>query len=124
MSFKVNQQNNYTLIKFSTDKLDAIVAPDLKAELVMISKKGAKNILVDLESVRYCDSSGLSALLIGHRLCNDNNGTFIISSLQPAVQKLITISQLNTILTIKDSIKDGSNTLFVDEIERNLGADQ
>ena len=61
MSFKTDKQDNYTLIKFSTDKLDAIVAPDLKSELVLISKQGAKNILIELESVKYCDSSGLSA---------------------------------------------------------------
>ena len=38
MSFRTDKQDNYTLIKFSTDKLDAIVAPDLKAEIVLISK--------------------------------------------------------------------------------------
>ena len=123
MSFKTDKENNYTLIKFSTDKLDAIVAPDLKSELVLISKQGAKNILVDLESVKYCDSSGLSALLTGHRICKEANGSFILSSVQPAVEKLITISQLNSILTIKATAKDAIDTAFVDEIERNLGAE-
>jgi len=123
MSFKTDKKDNYTLIKFSTNKLDAIVAPDLKAELVLISKQGAKNILINLESVRYCDSSGLSALLIGHRVCKDANGLFILSTLQPAVQKLITISQLDTILTIKDTAEEAVNTVFVDDIERNLGAE-
>ncbi len=106
MSFRVDQHDNYTLIKFSTDKLDAIVAPDLKAELVLISKNGANNILIDLESVRYCDSSGLSALLIGHRLCGEAKGAFILSGLQAAVQKLIKISQLDSILTIKTSLEE------------------
>ena len=53
MSFKTDKESNYTLIKFSTDKLDAIVAPDLKAELVLISKQGSKNILIDFESTYY-----------------------------------------------------------------------
>ena len=123
MSFKTKHEDNYTIIKFSTDKLDAIVAPDLKSELVLISKKGSKNILIDLESVRYCDSSGLSALLIGQRLCKESNGAFILSSLQPAVKKLIIISQLDTILTIKDSIEDSLKFMFVDEIERNIGTE-
>lgn len=116
MSFKIDKQNNYTLIKFSTDKLDAIVAPDLKAEVVLINKQGEKNIIIDLESVRYCDSSGLSALLIGSRVCKDANGTFVLSSLQPAVQKLMTISQLDTILNIKNSSTEAIEFLFVDGI--------
>ncbi|MBL4670471.1 MAG: STAS domain-containing protein [Flavobacteriales bacterium] len=123
MSFKTDQQDNYTLIKFSTDKLDAIVAPDLKAELVLISKQGANTILVDLESVRYCDSSGLSALLIGHRICKETKGSFILSGLQPAVEKLITISQLDTILNIKKTAKEAIDLAFVDDIERNLGTE-
>ena len=123
MSFKTEKKENYTIIKFSTDKLDAIVAPDLKAELVLVSKNGAKNILLDLESVRYCDSSGLSALLIGHRLCKEVDGTFVLSSLQPSVQKLIIISQLNTILTIKKSVKDAMDSVFTNDVERNLSAE-
>lgn len=113
MSFKTEQQVNYTLIKFSTDKLDAVVAPGLKAELVLVSKNGAKNILIDLENVRYCDSSGLSALLIGRRLCKEVDGKFALSSLQPAVQKLIKISQLDSILTIRASIEEAQHTFNV-----------
>jgi anti-sigma B factor antagonist len=120
MSFKTEQQDNYTLIKFSTDKLDAIVAPDLKSELVIISKNGAKNIVIDMESVRYCDSSGLSALLIGHRVCSVLKGSFILCSLQPALKKLITISQLDSILKIKPTSKEAIDSIFVEEIERNL----
>ena len=123
MSFKIDKESNYTLIKFSTDKLDAIVAPDLKAELVLMNKQGAKNILIDLESVKYCDSSGLSALLTGHRICKEANGSFILSSLQPTVKKLVVISQLDSILNIKESIQEAIDAVFVDELERNLGAD-
>jgi anti-anti-sigma factor len=123
MSFKIEQQDNYTLIKFSTDKLDAIVAPDLKSELVVISKNGAKNIIVDMESIRYCDSSGLSALLIGHRLCNEVKGSFVLCSLQSAVEKLITISQLDSILNVKSTSKEAIDSIFVEEVERNLGTD-
>ncbi len=121
MSFKIDKQDNYTLIKFSTNKLDAIVAPDLKSELVLISKLGAINILIDLESVKYCDSSGLSALLVGHRICKETNGSFILSALQPAVEKLITISQLDSILNITKTTQEAIDSAFVHQIERNLG---
>ena len=102
MSFRTEKKDNYTLITFSTDKLDAIVAPDLKSELVLVSKQGEKNIIIDLESVKYCDSSGLSALLIGNRVCKEANGSFMLCSIQPSVQKLMIISQLDSFLNIKD----------------------
>ena len=109
MSFNINQKDNYTLITFSTDKLDAVVSPDLKSELVILSKNGAKNIIIDLESVRYCDSSGLSALLIGHRLCKETKGFFVLCDLQPTVEKLITISQLDSFLNIKATSKEATD---------------
>ncbi|MDF1672964.1 MAG: STAS domain-containing protein [Vicingaceae bacterium] len=121
MSFESKKNDNYSVITFSTDKLDAIVAPDLKSELVLVSKQGEKNVIVDMTSVRYCDSSGLSALLTGHRLCNEVQGSFILFGIQPAVEKLINISQLNNVLNIKEGLPESLDALFVDEIERNLG---
>ncbi|PJA07699.1 MAG: anti-anti-sigma factor [Flavobacteriales bacterium CG_4_10_14_0_2_um_filter_32_8] len=111
MSFKTIKTDHYTLIKFSTTKLDAIVSPDLKAELVFISKQGEKNIIVDLESVKYCDSSGLSALLIGNRICNEAKGCFVLSSVQPAVEKLIIISQLDSIFNIKTTTQEAIDSI-------------
>ncbi len=119
MSFKIDQKENYTLITFSTDKLDAVVAPDLKSELVIMSKNGANNIIIDMGSVKYCDSSGLSALLIGHRVCNEAKGAFILCSLQTPVEKLITISQLDSILTIKSTAKEAIDLVFVEEIGKD-----
>lgn len=111
MSFKTEKKDNHTTIVFSTDKLDAIVAPDLKAELVMINKNTEKNILIDLSSVKYCDSSGLSSLLIGYRLCNEAAGSMILTGVQPSVQKLFSISQLDTILTVTPTLDDALTVL-------------
>ena len=57
----------------------------------MQNRDGVSNIIVDLTKVLYCDSSGLSALLVGHRVCKDANGIFILSALQPSVEKLISL---------------------------------
>lgn len=122
MSFESHKYDNYTLIKFSTDKLDAIVAPDLKSELVLINKQGAKNIIIDIESVKYCDSSGLSAILVGHRLCKQSEGSFIVCGMQSGVEKLMSISQLDNVLNLRKDIPASLDSLFIDEIERNLGA--
>lgn len=119
MSFETNKHDSYSIINFSTDKLDAIVAPDLKSELVLVNKNGEQNIILDLSSVKYCDSSGLSALLIGHRLCKETNGQFILCGLQSAVQKLIRISQLDNVLVIKDNLPASIDALFENE-EENL----
>ncbi|MBI5540966.1 MAG: STAS domain-containing protein [Bacteroidia bacterium] len=100
MEFSIEKKDNYTLVKVMVEKLDTHIAPALKSELVLVSGNGEKNIILDLSNCRYCDSSGLSAILVANRLCKNANGTFVLTGLQPAVERLITISQLDTVLNI------------------------
>lgn len=119
MSFRTEKHDNYSIIVFSTDKLDSIVAPDLKSELVLINKSGEKNIIMDLSSVMYCDSSGLSAILTGYRVCQQDNGIFIICGLQPAVEKLMTISQLTTIIDITTTLPEALDLFYEKQLSVN-----
>jgi len=106
MDFKIEKKDNYTLIQVLDEKLDTHVAPNLKSELVLISGNGEKNIILDLSNSRYCDSSGLSAILVANRLCKNAKGTFVLTGLNEAVERLITISQLDTVLNIVGSVDE------------------
>lgn len=106
MDFKIDKKENYTLIKVLDEKLDTHIAPNLKSELVLISGNGEKNIILDLSNCRYCDSSGLSAILVANRLCKNAKGTFVLAGLNEAVERLITISQLDTVLNIVDTVDE------------------
>jgi anti-sigma B factor antagonist len=107
MEFKIEKQDNHTLIQVLEEKLDTHIAPTLKSELVLVSGNGEKNIILDLSKCRYCDSSGLSAILVANRLCKNANGTFVLTGLNDAVERLITISQLDTVLNITSTVEDG-----------------
>ena len=106
------------------EKLDSRVSPELKSELVMINSTGDRNIIVDLINCKYCDSSGLSAILIGSRLCRDSEGSFILANLQESVKKLVAISQLDTVLTITPTLDEAEQMLMMDEIERGIDEDE
>lgn len=107
MEFKIAKMEDYTLIQVLEEKLDTHIAPTLKSELVLISGNGEKNLILDLSNCRYCDSSGLSAILVANRLCKNVNGTFVLTGLNDAVERLITISQLDTVLNISNSVDEG-----------------
>ena len=106
MEFKIQKSEDYTLIQILEEKLDTHVAPTLKSELVLISGNGEKNIILELSNCRYCDSSGLSAILVANRLCKNAGGKFVLTGLNDAVERLITISQLDTVLNITDNVQD------------------
>src|SRR6056297_1608670 len=111
MDFKIEKKDKYTEIQVMVDKLDTHIAPSLKSELVLIAGNGEKNIILDLSNARYCDSSGLSAILVENRLCKNANGVFVLSGLQTAVERLITISQLDTVLNIADDMVQAEEML-------------
>lgn len=103
--FEIQKFDNYTLIKVLEEKLDTHIAPTIKSELVLIAGNGEKNIIIDLSASRYCDSSGLSAILVANRLCKNAKGVFVLTGLQTAVERLISISQLDTVLNITENVE-------------------
>ena len=111
MDFNIETRNNSTLIQVQAEKLDTHIAPALKSELVLISGKGEKNIILDLIKCQYCDSSGLSAILVANRLCKNAGGTFVLCGLNDAVERLITISQLDTVLNITATVKEAEGMI-------------
>lgn len=121
-SIQTEKHEKYIIIRATAEKLDAQNAPDLKSEIVFQNKNGARNIIVNLEKSRYCDSSALSALLIGKRLCNEVQGSFVLCHLQDAVAKLIQISKLDAVLTIVPTEEEATDYVMMEEIEREIGA--
>jgi len=108
------------LIQLNETKLDATVSPQLKSEFVTLNAEGNKNIIADLSQVKYIDSSGLSAILIANRLCQDANGTFILAGVTDHVMKLIKISQLDTVLELLPTVAEAVDAVFLHEIENDL----
>jgi len=115
MAFEILKKGNYTLVKVNSDRLDTNNAPDLKSEFVVLNNEGEKNIILDLKNCSYCDSSGLRAVLVANRLCEDAIGTFILCGLQPDVENLIKISMLHTVLLITDTVEQAEELLVKKE---------
>jgi anti-sigma B factor antagonist len=118
MEFNIEKLENYTLIEVLEEKLDTHIAPALKSELVLISGKGEKNVVMDLSHCKYCDSSGLSAILVANRLSKNANGVFVLTGLNDAVERLITISQLDTVLNITSTVQEAGKLIETERASR------
>ncbi|MXV52436.1 STAS domain-containing protein [Pedobacter sp. HMF7647] len=120
MKFSVDKHEKYVLIKLNESKLNTLIAPQLKSEFILINAEGQRNVILDLSSVKYSDSSGLGCLLVGHRLCKNSDGLFILSGINDNIGKLITISQLENVLNIVPTVEEGIDLIFMEEIEKEL----
>ena len=106
MNFTYSNKERFTHLHINVEKLDASNANELKELLHQLSKLSIHNLLFDFSNTKYCDSSGLSAVLQANRLCKDTNGKFCIAVPQPNVLKMIQIAQLDKVLSIKDTIEE------------------
>lgn len=120
MKFTVDKHEKYVLITLNEAKLNSLISPQLKSELILINTEGLRNIILDLSGVKYSDSSGLSSLLVGHRLCKNAEGSFVITGVNENIDRLVTISQLENVLTIVPTVEEAIDLIFMEEIEREL----
>lgn len=120
MNFEITHDTSgdtkYAIVASGVEKLDTNVAPELKSILVHENGQGVCNIIIDLSATRYCDSSGLSAILVASRLCKNAEGTFVLCGLQGPVRKLIDISQLHTVLNITETREQAVEFLSVESV--------
>ena len=120
MKYTIDKQEKYSLLRLHEEKLDSNVAPALKSELITLHAEGIRNIILDLAEVKYTDSSGLSALLVGNRILQEDGGVFVLAALSDHTMKLIKISQLDTVLNIVPTIEEAVDSVFMHEIEKDM----
>lgn len=120
MKFTVEKHEKYVLFKLEEAKLNSLISPKLKSELILNNSEGVRNLILDLSDVKYSDSSGLSSLLVGNRLFKGAGGSFIICGISENVDRLIHISQLQNVLSITQSVEEAVDLLYMEELERDL----
>lgn len=124
MKFSLDKKDRYSILKLEEENLNSVLAPDVKSEFVFLRNEGVRNLILDLSAVKYVDSSGLSAILTANRLWNDF-GAFVITNVEhPAVQKLIEISRLQTILTIVPTLAESIDYIMMEELQKELSGEE
>lgn len=106
MNLDISEQKKLVIIAIKEERLDAHNANDLKAELLALFEQGKKNILIDLQDVRFIDSSGLGALVSGFKNAITNQGSLKLSSLQPQVKSMFELTRLHRVFDIYSTPAD------------------
>lgn len=120
MKFEIETEDRYTAIKLLDEKLDTRVAPQLKSEFVLLSANGTRNLLIDMGAVAYADSSGLGAILMANRICNDAGGIMVICRVSDNVMRVIKMSMLDSVLTIAPTVDEAREAIFLNELESEI----
>lgn len=124
MKYSVDRKEDYAILTLEEENLNSLKAPDLKSELIVLHNAGNKNLILDLSNTKFVDSSGLSAILTGNRLWTEGGNAFVLTGLvHPSVKMLITISRLDSVLTIKDNLSESIKYVMMETFRSELGSD-
>ena len=75
--------------------VDRDTAPQLREALTSaVGEHGAGRVDVELRHVTFMDSSGIGALLAGHRLASSAGGTLRVRNPTPAVRTVLDLTNL------------------------------
>jgi anti-anti-sigma factor len=105
MKFEVRNDGASVTLTLHEKKLDSIIASELKGEFLIIAKPKIEHLVIDLQEVEFCDSSGLSALLIAERKMKEHGGSVQLMNINQKVMSLLKISMLDRLFEFKAPAK-------------------
>ena len=100
MNLKTETKNDIVIIYVREERLDAHNSSELKTEMQKLFDGGTRNILVDLQEVRFIDSSGLGALVSGFKNAISHQGNLKLSTLQTQVKSMFELTRLHRVFEI------------------------
>lgn len=106
MHFSIEQDDGIVIFTLREPRFDAHVAGDVKAEFLIICQPDVEALIINLSEVEYCDSTGLSALLLAYRQMREYGAPVVLVGVQPTVFNLLKISQLDRVYPVFDTVED------------------
>ncbi len=114
MRFSVEQDDELVILTIKEPVLDSTNAPDVKSELLILCQPNVKALVIDLSSVHFCDSQGLSSILLARRQMNENEGFVVLVGVQEPVRNLFRISQIEYLFEFHATVADAITWLQTD----------
>ncbi len=107
MQIDVATQNDTTIVRPTTDRLDIEVAAEFRAMLLSLIDQGSRHLVVDLKDVTFIDSSGLGALVSALKTLKrgSGDGDVRLARVQAPVVSLLEIIRLNRVFTSYASVE-------------------
>ena len=104
---KTERINNITVVRFDNiDRFNALITEPVKEELKSFFNNPGTRMILNLEGIKYIDSSGFGVFLSILKTATNNNGQFRICNITPEVLELFKLLQLHNVFKLYSSIDE------------------
>ena len=104
---KSEKINNRAVVSFDIiTRLNAVIAEPVKEELKSYLNEPHSKLILNLEGVKFIDSTGFSVFLSIKKAASNNNCQFKICNVSQDIMKLFDLLQLNYVFEIYNSLDE------------------
>ena len=106
MKITMEERAGRTVLSLKESRLDAHNSGELKDRILRLFEEGGRDLVVDLRDVQFIDSSGLGALLSGHKNAAQRSASFVLAGLQPRVRSMFELTRLQRVFEIYPGLQE------------------
>ena len=103
MKYKIQQENDYTIVALS-DEVDLHHSP-VAREQILAQIKDQHHVLIDLSAVTYIDSSGVASLVEGLQQAKQHQLEFGLIGVSLPALRVLQLARLDKVFEIHDSLQ-------------------
>ncbi len=105
MNLTTDTHGDAVVLLVQDSRIDASAALQFKESVRSAVDLSVKRVILNLQNVDFIDSSGLGAIVAAMKLMGKDR-SFELVALTPTVQKVFTLTRMNTIFEIHDTLED------------------
>jgi anti-sigma B factor antagonist len=106
MKFNTEERYNAVIIYFDGETLTGDETPDFNHLLHKLLDEGKKNIIFDVSSVRFVNSTGIGLLIGGYTTVQNANGQVRLVGAQERIQSLLVITKLASVFKMYETVDE------------------
>ena len=106
MNLNLEKIKGFCVLTIQDERIDAHNSTELKEYLLQLIESEEKHIIIQLKNVRFVDSSGLGALLFGHKHMAAKSGQFALTNIQQQVLSMFELTRLTRVFEIYADINE------------------
>ena len=113
--FNLKKENNDTvaIIKFQLSELTIVNVKEVKENILSTAASGNfEYVILNLDSIRFIDSSGLGMLIGLLRTLNDSKQKLVLSNMSKPVRALFELMRMHKVFDIFDSVSEAQNSFL------------
>ena len=123
MNVKTDTKEKFHVITIEESSIAANMTAELEHCLQLYLQNNVKNVILNCEDIQNMDDAAAEALVKIQQLYYEQNASFVVCGLQPALDEALDKKGLLELLNTTPTESEAWDIIQMDEIERELADD-